>query len=143
MTLSTVEQIIHASAVALNGAAVCICGASGSGKSALALQLMALGCDLVADDGCRIWRDGSVVWLDAPATIRGRIEARGIGILNADAKGPAQLALWVDLDHVETHRLPPMREKVCLGVSRPILHNVRAQHFPAAILQYLKAGRFA
>ena len=137
------EQIIHASAVALNGAAVCICGGSGSGKSALALQLMAMGCDLVADDGCRIWRDGPALWLDTPDTIRDRIEARGVGILNADAVGPSQLALWVDLDQVETHRLPPKREKVCLGVSRPILHNMQAQHFAAAILQYLKAGRFA
>ncbi|WP_319825596.1 serine kinase [Thalassovita sp.] len=137
------EQILHASAVALNGAAVCIFGASGSGKSALALQLMAMGAGLVADDGCRIWRAGDGLQVDAVDTIRGRIEARGVGILNAAAVGPARLALWVDLDRTETERLPPRREKVCLGVSLPIVHNVRTQHFAAAILQYLKAGRNA
>lgn len=137
------ETILHASAVALNGAAVCILGQSGSGKSALCLELMAMGADLVADDGLRIWRKDDALWVDAPETIRGRIEARYVGILNAAAVGPAQVALWVDLDRMETDRLPQKREKVYLGVSRPIVHNVQAQHFAAAILQYLKVGRNA
>ena len=136
-------MILHASAVALDGAAVCILGKSGAGKSALALQLMAYGATLVSDDGLRIWRIEDSLWVGAPEAIRGRIEARGTGILNADEAGPAQLALWVDLDQEETDRLPPKREKVCLGVSLPIVHNVQTQHFAAAILQYLKAGRYA
>lgn len=134
---------LHATAVALNGAAVCICGASGAGKSALALQLMAFGARLVADDGCRIWRDGDALWVDAVDTICGRIEARGLGILRADPAGPTRLALWVDLDLDEPHRLPPQREKVFLGVSRPIVHNAATPHFAASILQYLRAGRDA
>lgn len=141
--MSETEINLHASAVALEGAAVCILGASGAGKSALALQLMAMGAGLVSDDRCLIWREGANLRVDAPDPIRGRIEARGVGILNARAVGPAAVALWVDLDRVEDHRLPPDREKVCLGVSRPILHNIQAQHFAAAILQYLKAGRNA
>ncbi|WP_420569374.1 HPr kinase/phosphorylase [Thalassovita sp.] len=129
--------------MALNGAAVCILGPSGSGKSALSLQLMAYGAKLVSDDRCRIWRQEEQLRIDAPDTIRGQIEARGVGILNAVQSEPALLALWVDLTQEEVHRLPPNREKVCLGVSLPIVHNVRAQHFAAAILQYLRAGRHA
>lgn len=136
-------KILHASAVALNGAAVCICGASGTGKSALALQLMAFGAELISDDGCRIWVESQNLWVGAPATIRGKIEARGVGILNAVPAPPARLELWVDLDQAEEHRLPPQRQKVYLGVSRPIVHNAHAQHFAAAILQFLKAGRHA
>jgi HPr kinase/phosphorylase len=134
---------LHASAVALNGAAVCILGQSGAGKSSLALQLMAFGAQLISDDRCVVWLDDGDLLVDAPDTIRGQIEARGVGILNAASAGPTPLKLWVDLDLEETHRLPPKREKVCLGVSRPIVHNVRAQHFPAAILQYLRADRHA
>ena len=141
--VSANETILHASAVALNGAAVCILGQSGSGKSGLALQLMAHGASLVSDDRCRVWRDGTELFVDAPDTIRNQIEARGIGILNAESAGRTPIALWVDLDQVETHRLPPIREKVCLGVSRPIVHYVRAQHFAAAILQHLRSGRHA
>lgn len=104
---------------------------------------MAYGADLVTDDGCVIRREDDALWVDAPGTILGQIEARGVGILNARPAGPARLALWVDLDQEEGERLPPLHTKVCLGVSLPILHNVRAQHFAAAILQYLKQGRHA
>lgn len=133
--------ILHASTVALDGRAVVITGRAGAGKSALALQLMALGAGLVADDRTCLWKDGDTIWADAPETIRGRIEARFVGILDAQAVGPARAALWVDLDQEETQRLPDKKTVTVLGVSRPLLHNVQAQHFPAAILHYLKAGR--
>ena len=41
---------LHASCIAVHGRGVLILGPSGAGKSSLALQLMALGADLVADD---------------------------------------------------------------------------------------------
>ena len=41
---------LHASAVALDGRGALLLGASGAGKSGLALRLMALGARLVADD---------------------------------------------------------------------------------------------
>lgn len=134
-------MILHASTVALDGRAVVIIGRAGAGKSALALQLMSLGAGLVADDRTCLWKDGDTIWADAPETIRGRIEARFVGILYAQATGPARAALWVDLDQEETQRLPDEKTVTVLGVSRPLLHNVQAQHFPAAILHYLKAGR--
>ncbi|WP_261398123.1 HPr kinase/phosphorylase [Maritimibacter alkaliphilus] len=135
--------ILHASSVALAGRAVLVLGAAGRGKSALALELMAMGAGLVADDRtCVAARDGQV-WLDAPETIRGRIEARQVGILNATPCGPAALALVVDLDRPEGERLPPQRRIKVLGSDYPLLHNSPMRHFPAAILQYLKAGRHA
>lgn len=136
-------HIEHASAVALGGRGVLIAGASGSGKSGLALQLMALGAGLVADDRCCLWRQDQQLMVDAPAAIRGRIEARHLGILNADAVGPVQVAAYIQLDTVEDQRLPPLRQISVLGLSVPLLHNVQAQHFAAAILQFLKAGRWA
>ena len=133
--------ILHASTVAVAGRAVVITGRSGAGKSALALRLMALGAGLVADDRCCLWKQDDTIWADAPAAIRGRIEARCVGILEVEAAGPARAVLWVDLDRVETQRLPAKKTVEVLGLSRPVLHNVQAQHFPAAILHYLKAGK--
>jgi len=46
----TATTTIHASCVAVDGKGLLITGASGSGKSALALQLMAFGAHLIADD---------------------------------------------------------------------------------------------
>jgi len=135
--------VLHASCVALGGRAVLIRGASGSGKSGLALQLMALGTGLVADDRTRLWRRGAVLMADAPAALCGRIEAREIGILTAPATGPAGVALVVDMDTAESDRLPPMRQVRILDVRLPLVRKSHLAHFPAAILTYLKGGRDA
>lgn len=131
---------VHASCVAQAGRAVLIRGAAGSGKSGLALRLLALGADLVADDRTRLWRAGDRVMADAPDTIRGRIEARGMGLLCLPAAGPRPLALVVDLDRSGSERLPPLRETRIAGAALPLVHGSEHAHFPAAIALYLRYG---
>jgi len=80
---------LHASCVALQDKGLLILGPSGSGKSALALQLMALGAVLVADDYTDLVRCDDRVIARCPAALRGLIEARGIGILRADTVAQA------------------------------------------------------
>ncbi len=135
-------KVVHASCVAVDGRAVLVIGPSGSGKSALCLQLLALGATLVADDRTVLQSGESGVLARSPETIDGLIEARGIGLLAA-ASCVARVALVVDLEQVETDRLPPHRTYNLLGQKAPLLHKVEAAHFPAAILQYLKGGRSA
>lgn len=132
---------IHASCVADAGRGVLILGRAGSGKSALALSLMGYGAALVADDQVRLRRDAGGIVASAPAAIRGRIEARFVGILNAEPCASARLALVVDMDQTEQDRLPPQRGKLIMGATLPLVHNVDTGHFAAAILQYLRAGR--
>ena len=133
--------ILHASAVAVEGRAALLTGPSGSGKSALALQLMALGADLIADDRTVVEPAGGQLIASAPETIAGLIEARGLGILNARAAEPAPVAVIVDLGVTETERLPPPRKRTLQGVELPLLHKVESGHFTPALLQYLKQGR--
>jgi len=126
--------------VAWDGRAVVIVGASGRGKSALALSLMAFGCTLIADDRvCLTAQDGQLT-ARPPSTIAGLIEARGIGILRATGLAQAKVVLWVDLDRIETERLPPHRFFTHLGCDVPLIYKVDAPHFAPAILQILKAG---
>ncbi len=132
--------IVHASCVAFSGRAVLIRGPSGSGKSSLALQMMALGAELVADDRTRLIRSGTRLIAKAPQRIRGMIEARGIGLLGADTISEAPVRLVVDLGDVEAGRLPPRKETEILGLCLPLLHKVESPVFPAALMQYLKAG---
>ena len=134
-------RIIHAGCVAFRGRGVLILGASGTGKSGLALHLMALGCDLVSDDRTALAAREGVLIAAAPTSIRGRIEARGVGILRARTVSAARVFMAVDLDEIEGGRLPPQRSTTLLGVDLPVLHGVTGPHFPAAILQYLKGGR--
>ena len=136
-------MLIHGSSVALAGRAVLITGASGRGKSTLALALMAVGGELVSDDQVMLSRDGDLLLADAPATIRGRIEARGVGILTAAAVGPMPVALCVDLDRSEDHRLPPLRHSAFLGVSVPLVLGPFGSHLCHAVRQYLIGGRAA
>ena len=138
------QTLLHASCVALDGKAVAICGASGRGKSELALQLMAFGATLVADDGTMVTRrPENGLWVSCPPSIKGRIEARGIGILAADCVPQARLRLVVDLDVKEEQRLPPDRKITLLGEEVDLLLRVEHVHFAAAVFQYLKAGRVA
>jgi len=130
----------HASCVAAAGRAVLIRGAAGTGKSGLALQLVALGAGLVADDRTRLRREGPAVLADAPDSIRGLIEARGLGILRVPAIGPQPLALVVDLDRESDARLPPPMQTDIMGVPVPLLCKAHHAHFPAAILLYLQSG---
>ncbi|MDG3042657.1 phosphoenolpyruvate carboxykinase (ATP) [Roseicyclus marinus] len=101
---------LNATGVALGDAAIAILGASGTGKSTLALSLLALGATLIADDG--LWLDTAThpARLRRPDTARDLIEARGIGLLNAGpTRAAAPLGFLVDLDRAEPHRLPPRR----------------------------------
>lgn len=135
-------EIVHASCVAWDGRGLLIRGASGCGKSALALQMMALGAELVADDRTCLRADGGQVLAACPPAIRGLIEARGIGLLRADpAPAPVPLAAVLDLDRTEPDRLPPPRQATLLGCDLPLFGDPGHAHLAAAMLQFLKAGR--
>ncbi len=132
---------LHASAVAVAGKGVLILGASGTGKSALALQLMAYGAQLVSDDQTVIRDVDGWPVACSPDEIRGAIEARGIGLLAAEALPSARIALAVDMDKTESERLPPERNFALPGRPVVLLHKLESPYFAAAILQYIKAGK--
>lgn len=144
MTTGATQTLsFHASCVSWQGRAALILGPSGVGKSSLALQLMALGCLLVSDDQTLLSPKGDALWAAAPDALRGRIEARGLGLLAAETARRARVVLAVDLEQGETDRLPPERWRNLCGLSIPLVHKVEGSHFPAAVLQYIKAGRVA
>lgn len=131
----------HGTVVALDGRGLLIIGASGSGKSTLALDLMALGCRLVADDRTILTaRDGALI-ASCPPPLTGLIEARGLGLLRADPLSSASLVAVLDLDRAECDRLPLPRSVTLLGIPVPLLHNPDGGMRASALLQFLRAGR--
>jgi HPr kinase/phosphorylase len=131
---------LHASAVAVDGRGCLITGASGAGKSALAIEMIALGAELVADDRVDVRRAGGGLMISAPPAIAGLIEARGVGILRLDGRIAAPLALIVDLDRAETERLPDPRRRDVLGLPcRLVLGRARAGLAALAVV-LLRAG---
>ncbi|MFK7746037.1 MAG: HPr kinase/phosphorylase [Roseobacter sp.] len=132
---------LHATCVAWQNAGVLIVGASGAGKSSLALHLLALGAVLISDDRTEITQKNDVLTARCPAPIQGFIEARGVGILKATVQNTAPVRLVINLDRIERDRMPRQHWYEINGVRLPCLYKVEASHFPSAILQYLKAGR--
>ena len=109
------SEMVHATAVAKEGRGVIIAGRSGSGKSDLALRLIDRGFVLVGDDQVMISKSADGLIVSPPATIRGKIEVRGIGIVEMPYAESAAVSLWVDLSS-EIKRLPESEEHMMLGV---------------------------
>lgn len=115
MTLPS-SEMLHASTVAINGQAVLITGISGSGKSDLALRLIDRGAKLVSDDYTLLSRVGTQLIASSPATIKGKLEVRGLGIIDCDALDAAPAALIVRLD-AEPLRMPEESSQTIAGVA--------------------------
>ena len=114
-------ETLHASTVASDGRAVLIGGPSGAGKSDLALRLLDRGFTLVSDDRTLVRRDGDRLIASAPPNIAGKLEIRGIGIVDVDTLDNMPVALFVELTS-EIQRLPDEnRERPVLGVRLPLI----------------------
>ena len=114
-------ESLHASTVASEGRAVLITGPSGSGKSDLALRLLDRGFTLVSDDQTLVRRSGDRLIASSPATIAGKLEVRGIGIVDMDIVKDVPVALIVELTG-ELLRLPDdSRERPILGINLPLI----------------------
>ena len=122
MTLTPLSsETVHASAVAIGGRAVLIGGRSGAGKSDLALRLIDRGALLVSDDYVFVRRVDGRLLASPPATIEGKIEVRGVGIIERAATRDVPVALLVDLDRAP-ERLPEASDKrMFAGVELPVI----------------------
>jgi serine kinase of HPr protein (carbohydrate metabolism regulator) len=114
-------ETLHASTVASKGRAVLITGPSGSGKSDLALRLLDRGFTLVSDDRTIVKGDSGRLIASAPPNIAGKLEIRGIGIVDVERADDTPVALVVELTS-DMQRLPDdSRERLILGVKVPLV----------------------
>jgi serine kinase of HPr protein (carbohydrate metabolism regulator) len=113
---------------------VLLLGKPGSGKSDLALRLIdgsgtglsgtARSARLVADDQVAVRRAGATLMASAPAALLGKLEIRGLGIVDLAAEPEAALRLAVRLTPAaEIERLPDLaRARMeILGLAVPLV----------------------
>jgi serine kinase of HPr protein (carbohydrate metabolism regulator) len=117
-------EMLHASCVSIAGRAVLIEGPSGSGKSDLSLRLIDRGAILVSDDYTLLQRSGDMLFASAPATIAGRIEVRGLGLIDMAHVQRVAVALILTIQHV-VDRLPDAPAvRTIAGVGIPVISIV-------------------
>lgn len=112
--MSNVATLVHATAVAIDGQGILLMGASGSGKSDLALRLIDRGATLVCDDYCDIVDGPDGPDILAKPNIAGRIELRGVGILMCGHVARAPLTMALQLDRLPD-RLPDEDGRIALA----------------------------
>ena len=93
----------------INGSGVLIVGSSGSGKSSLAINLLALGSKLVADDQCELVKKNNRFSVSKPASLPNSIEIRGIGLVSVPMVVETSLDWVVNMDEAETQRMPDLQ----------------------------------
>ena len=138
--LDAKTMLLHASCVSINGNGVLICGSSGSGKSSLAINLIALGAELVADDRTIVRHVGSDVMASCPDSISSLIEARGIGFLTPPTLSDTRLSLVVDLETLQTQRVPKSESYELFGIKLPLFRRAPLDAFPAALYILARDG---
>jgi serine kinase of HPr protein (carbohydrate metabolism regulator) len=115
------SEALHATSIAIGDRAVIIVGPSGSGKSDLALRLIDRGATLISDDQTLVRLVNGQIVAASFGTIKGKMEVRGIGIIECSSTTDIPVALIVDL------RSPPERyplesnDRSLLGQSLPVL----------------------
>jgi HPr kinase/phosphorylase len=144
---------VHATTISLNGRGVLIRGASGAGKSSLALAVLEtpgtglsaqmIKASLVSDDQTELTLLDGVVYASAPAPLEGLLEIRGQGLVTVDFLRNIPLCLVVDLKPVaEIERMPradAMFTEI-LGVTFPCLAIDTAAPAAASRLRVAWAG---
>lgn len=100
---------IHATCIAYQGKGILLIGASGCGKSDLALRMiMEKGAVLVADDRTEITQVQSKLLASCPKAIKHLLEVRGLGIYHfpVEEKIPVSLVVELVADSSALERLP-------------------------------------
>jgi serine kinase of HPr protein (carbohydrate metabolism regulator) len=116
------SEKLHASTVALDGRAVLISGPSGSGKSDLALRMIDRGFILVSDDRTIVRKEGDRLVASPPGTISGKLEIRGVGIVDVENVADIPIALIDELTR-DIQRLPDdSRERLIMGMGIPLIN---------------------
>lgn len=111
---------LHAGCVAIQGRGVLVAGPSGSGKSDLMLRLIERGATLVSDDYVMLRSKAGRLIAAPPPAIAGKIEVRGVGIVERPFVADIPISLLIDLELAPV-RLPEPARRELVGIAIPVI----------------------
>lgn len=110
----------HGTSLVCNERGILLRGKSGSGKSDLALRLTHEGATLIADDQTNIVAKGSELIATCPTSLEGKLEVRGIGIIDVPfiKQHPLHIIIdlvhWKSIDRLPEKKIEQLEDVVCL-----------------------------
>ncbi|WP_421783269.1 HPr kinase/phosphorylase [Kiloniella litopenaei] len=134
------SQLMHCTTIAFEKGgwltAVLLRGEPGAGKSDLALRAIDAGrAELVSDDQTLLVKQGNNLLASPPATIAGKLEVRGLGIVPFSYCSEVPVGLLVDLvPREKVDRLPDFNTEEILGVEIPRIQLHSFDHSTVAKL---------
>ena len=131
--------ILHATCVDVEGAGILIVGRSGSGKSSLAVSLLALGASLVADDQCELMFQNNGFLITKPPSLPSNIEIRGIGLISVPVITDTSLCWVVNMDETEKERMPNPKFTEINGYKVPTIFGKNVDDLASRIYVLVKS----
>lgn len=120
--------VFHATSLVLGSYGILLSGASGAGKSSLALTLIERAHQtgrvgtLISDDQTLLSAEGDKLIATAPPAIAGAIEIRGAGLFVVPYQPQAEISLLVELVQAEkAPRYPTGTSRELAGIVVPVL----------------------
>lgn len=115
------RQVVHGTAIAIDGRAVILTGSPGSGKSELAIALIERGAALIGDDLVTLDGSGDRLMVRAVLPLRHRMMIRGIGLVAVpQSEACFPLALMIALRSSDARRTQADCGPQALGSFGPV-----------------------
>jgi len=134
-------KTIHASGVCFEKKGVLILGKSGSGKSSLALSLVANGAQLVCDDRAQLQVKNEILMMTKPPSLPSALEVRGLGLIKVPLITEARVDLLIDMELTSDSRLGGHKMEL-FGVEIPCVKGQNFYGLSDAIIVWSKYGGF-
>ena len=134
-------KTIHASGVCFENKGILILGKSGSGKSSLALSLVAKGARLVCDDRAHLQLKNKILMMTKPPSLPSALEVRGLGLISVPLITEARIDLVVDMELISDSRLGGHKMEL-FGVETPCVKGQNFYGLSDAIIVWSKYGGF-
>ena len=120
---------------------VLILGKSGSGKSSLALSLVANGAQLVCDDRAQLQVKNEILMMTKPPSLPNALEVRGLGLIKVPLITEARVDLLIDMELTSDSRLGGHKMEL-FGVEIPCVKGQNFYGLSDAIIVWSKYGGF-